>query len=403
MAPIRPENPAPPHDGPDHRPARRYAVPIAAVGVTAAAIGLLPVLAGAASPTLPSITAKQLIAKVAGSRTRALTGTVQVTTDLGLPSFLSGAASGSPLGGALPSGFPGSGSSGHAADPRTQLVQLLSGTHTLRVAVDGPRKEKLSIVDDAAEYSLIHNGRDVWAYDGGSGSARHSVLPEDAHPAPDGDTSALTPQAAADRVLAAVDGTTSVTVDGTASVAGRDAYQLLVTPKQTGSTVGSIRVAIDAATGVPLRFTLTPSGGGPAAVDITFTQVSFAKPAASAFTVPKGTTVTSEQPRRDSAGSGSGAPAHGPASAFGGLPAADRIGEGWTAVAELEPGTKSPAGTTGANALPGGLGKRVSGGFGSGTLISTRLVNALITDRGTVFVGAVDQRTLTKAADRAVR
>ena len=85
-----------------------------------------------------------------------------------------------------------------------------------------------------------------------------------------------------------------MTVDGTAQVAGRDAYKLLVKPKQAGSTVGGITIAVDAKTGVPLKFTLTPTSGGTAVVDAGFTQVDFAKPAASTFdfTPPKGTKVT---------------------------------------------------------------------------------------------------------------
>lgn len=94
--------------------------------------------------------------------------------------------------------------------------------------------------------------------------------------------------------MKSVDDTTSVTVDGTAQVAGRDAYKLLIKPKQSGSTVGAITVAVDAKTGVPLKFTLVPTSGGAAVVDAGFTQVAFTKPAASTFdfTPPKGAKVT---------------------------------------------------------------------------------------------------------------
>ena len=57
-------------------------------------------------------------------------------------------------------------------------------------------------------------------------------------------------------------------VDGTAQVAGRDAYKLVVKPKQSGSTVGAITIAVDAKTGLPLKFTLTPASGGAAVVDV---------------------------------------------------------------------------------------------------------------------------------------
>ncbi len=55
---------------------------------------------------------------------------------------------------------------------------------------------------------------------------------------------------------------------------------------------------------MPLKFTLTPAGGGAAVVDAGFTQVSFAKPAASTFdfTPPKGAKVTEEKDKADKRG-----------------------------------------------------------------------------------------------------
>ncbi len=47
----------------------------------------------------------------------------------------------------------------------------------------------------------------------------------------------------------------------------------------------------------------------------------------------------------------------------------------------------------------GSLGDQVKGKFGSGTVFSTRLVNALMTDDGKVYVGAVTKDALVKAAD----
>ena len=77
-------------------------------------------------------------------------------------------------------------------------------------------------------------------------------------------------------------------------MAGRDAYQLVLKPKQSGSTVGSVKIAVDAKNGVPLRVQLLPAEGGKPIVDAGFTKVDFAKPAADtfAFTPPKGAKVT---------------------------------------------------------------------------------------------------------------
>ncbi|MFD5753759.1 outer membrane lipoprotein carrier protein LolA [Streptomyces sp. NPDC127044] len=392
------------------RKAARYVVPVAVVGVAAATIGLVPALADSGDPSLPKITAEQLIEKIAKSDVQQLSGTVKVSTDLGLPS-LGGLESG------MLSGVT-KGSGGSSADPQSKLMELASGTHTVRVAADGPDKAKVSVLENAAEYSIIHNGNDVWAYDSKSNEVYHSTAPA----AEKGQEKApkdvpTTPKQLADEALKSVDDTTSVTVDGTAQVAGRDAYKLLIKPKQSGSTVGAITVAVDAKTGVPLKFTLVPTSGGAAVVDAGFTQVAFAKPAASTFdfTPPKGAKVTEGKDSKDSKGSkdlkgskDSKAPESAPSRGdLGkGLDGLKTVGKGWSTIAEFDTGGQGvPSGSSSQGGNVSGflnsLGDHVKGKFGSGTVFSTRLVNALITDDGKVYAGAVTKDALVKAANAA--
>ncbi|WP_328480318.1 DUF2092 domain-containing protein [Streptomyces sp. NBC_00377] len=393
------------------RKAARYIVPVTVIGVAAATIGLVPALADSGDPDLPKITAQQLLDKIAASDVQQLSGTVKITTDLGLPD-LGGLESG------LLSGVAQQGGDGSSADPSAKLTELAAGTHTLRVAADGPDRQKLSLLENAAEYSVIHNGKNVWGYDSASNEVYHSTVDESSGkaeaPVP------ATPKDLTEDALKAVDDTTSVTVDGTVQVAGRDAYKLLVKPKQSGSTVGAISVAVDAKTGLPLKFTLTPASGGAAVVDAGFTQVTFAKPAASTFdfTAPKGAKVTEgdEPGKADEGKAGETAPGH---SALPGLPGGlakdlegqdgsegpDVLGEGWTSVAVFGTGGEGmPSGSEAGGDLGGflgTLGDKVSGKFGSGTVFSTRLINALMTDDGKVYVGAVTKDALVKAANAA--
>ncbi len=393
------------------RKAVRYVVPVTVVGVAAATIGLVPALADSGDPDLPKITAQQLIDKIAASDVEQLSGTVKITTDLGLPD-LGGLESG------LLSGATGGGD-GSSADPSAKLTELASGTHTLRVATDGPDRQKLSLLEDASEYSVIHDGKDVWGYDSASNEVYHSTTEASGKA---GEKPPATPEGLTEEALKAVDDTTSVTVDGTVHVAGRDAYRLVIKPKQSGSTVGAISIAVDAKTGLPLKFTLTPASGGSAVVDAGFTQVSFAKPAASTFdfTPPKGAKVTEAddvEAAPENLG-GSPLPGGGLAGELGvpeGGPEGGHkvVGEGWTSVAVLETGGEgvpsdselnSELGSEAGGALSGFLGSfgdKVNGKFGSGTVFSTRLINALVTDDGTVYVGAVTKDALVKAADSA--
>ncbi|MFJ4619012.1 outer membrane lipoprotein carrier protein LolA [Streptomyces sp. NPDC088812] len=380
------------------RKAVRYVVPVTVAGVAAATIGLVPALADSGDPDLPKISAQQLIEKIAASDVQQLSGTVKISTDLGLPD-LGGLETG------LLSGATGE-SGGSSADPSAKLTELASGTHTLRVAADGPDRQKLSLLENAAEYSVIHNGTDVWAYDSASDEVYHSTVEKNAKD--DGTPVPATPGELTEEALKAVDDTTSVTVDGTVQVAGRDAYKLVVKPKQSGSTVGAISVAVDAETGLPLKFTLTPSGGGAAVVDAGFTQVSFARPAASTFefTPPEGAKVTEgEAADPAEAPEDSGVPSEEELGED--LAGLDVLGDGWTSVATFDTGGTGAASAgdlPDAGALSGFLGSfgdKVTGKFGSGTVFSTRLINALVTDDGEVYVGAVTKDALVKAADSA--
>ncbi|WP_328223853.1 LolA family protein [Streptomyces sp. NBC_00310] len=430
------------------RRAARYVVPVTVLGVAAATIGLVPAFAGSGDPDLPKISAQELIEKIAASDVQQVSGTVKITTDLGLPD-LGG------LAGGLASQAPSGGDGGSAADPSAKLLELATGTHTLRVAADGPDRQKLSLLDDAAEYSVIHNGDDLWAYDSASNEVYHAKdagegkdrragkdAPDTAEDVP------ATPQKLAEEALKAVDDTTSVTVDGTAQVAGRDAYKLVIEPKQSGSTVGAISIAVDAKTGLPLKFTLTPASGGAAVVDAGFTKVDFGRPSASTFdfTPPKGAKVTEadeveksghhesgsgdsvfEGPGKDGAfkdGKGSEGPkglkglkgpkgskdSEGSEEEFAsGLDGLKTIGKGWSTIAEFDSGAEGgmPAGgddSSGDARVDGflnSLGDQVKGEFGSGTVFKTRLINVLFTDDGKVYAGAVTKDALVKAANAA--
>ncbi|MFF4362344.1 outer membrane lipoprotein carrier protein LolA [Streptomyces sp. NPDC001604] len=388
------------------RKAARYVVPVAVVGVAAATIGLVPALADSGDPDLPKISAQQLIDKIAKSDVQQVSGTVKITTDLGLPD----------LGGLESSLTSGAGRSGDgsSADPTSKLTELATGTHTLRVAADGQDRQKLSLLENAAEYSIIHNGKDVWGYDSQSNEVYHSTAPAGAEKQQKQDVPA-TPEDLTKDALKSVDSTTSVTVEGTAQVAGRDAYRLVVKPKQSGSTVGQITVAVDSKTGLPLKFTLTPASGGAAVIDAGFTQVSFAKPSASTFdfTPPKGAKVTEDKQGDHTKGHFEGGPkgdhkASGPHGKPGqdlgkGADGPNVIGKGWNSIATFDTGGEGiPSGSKAGGQFGGfldSLGDKVSGKFGSGTVFKTRLINALITDKGKVYVGAVSKDALIRAAN----
>lgn len=395
------------------RKAARYAVPVAVAGVAAATVAMVPAFANAGGPDLPKVTAQQLIEKVAASDVQQLSGTARITTDLGLPKIASGL-------------LGGGGIAGGSANPEDKVAQLANGSHTLRVAADGPERQRLTFLDGKDEYSLIHNGDDVWGYDSKSNEVFHEKNTEagkgkDGKEGKDhktGDRLAASPQKLAEELLAAAGPTTDVSVGGTAQVAGRDAYQLVLKPKQSGSTVGSVQIAVDAKNGVPLRVQVLSAQGGKPIVDAGFTKVDFAKPAADtfAFTAPKGAKVTEGV---DGAAKGKGgADEHWKAlESFPGLGDlaggangkgdVKVLGEGWSTIARIDSGAQrslkdlenDKSAPKEAKQFLDSLGDKVNGKFGEGRVLSTRLVNALITDDGKVYVGAVTKDALVNAAD----
>src|SRR5512138_2022459 len=101
---------------------------VAPVAVVAAAIAV-PAIADAASPP-PVKTAAQVLTLIAGSHDAHYSGTVVQSSDLGLPQLPTSMSSGAPSGG----GFDA-----------TSLIQLLTGSHTAQVYVDGRSKQRVQM------------------------------------------------------------------------------------------------------------------------------------------------------------------------------------------------------------------------------------------------------------------
>ncbi|BFV57697.1 outer membrane lipoprotein carrier protein LolA [Kitasatospora sp. CMC57] len=375
------------------RTTARVLVPVGVVALTAAGIGLVPAMAGDSGPSLPALTAEQVVAKALGSDTESLSGTVKVKADLGVPAQLLGGLPGA-------AGGRGGGDQGSSqAAPESKLLELLGGEHTLQVAVDGPDRQRIGLIGGLSGYELVHNGGELWAWDSRSNDAVHLTGPAAAVGQRPKTPLPVTPQDAARRFLALGADTTSVVVDGTAEVAGQKAYQLSVKPKQSGSTIAEVRIAVAADNGVPLAV-LVRATDGSKVLDVHFSQVSFAKPSAStfAFTAPKGAKVTERRAEAPAVPTVPGLTTDGQKTDghdAGGHNAGghttdglDLVGQGWATVLTA----KLPVGEGASFAKA--LGKPVGGG----TLIGTKVLNVLITDDGRVFAGAVTPQVLQSAA-----
>jgi outer membrane lipoprotein-sorting protein len=389
----------------------RWAVPGAAVAVVAAVTAASMATSAAASPALPARTPTQLLAALAShaGTPPPMSGTVVESSALGIPQL------------------PGQ------QDPSSPL-SMLAGSHTIRLWYADPAHVRLALPVPLGETDVIRNGSTAWVWRSSSNSVqRITIPPRPAKPgtAAPGENMPLTPQQAAQKLLAAVGPSTSVTSGSTTTVAGQDAYRLVIAPKDSRSLVGRIVFEIDAQhPGVVLGVQLFARGAASPAFQTGFTSITFAAPPAStfAFTPPNGASVHTVTPRVQ-------AVTPGPQSGWTGQPPGSRphaagvkvIGKDWLSVAVL-PASALNALTHGGNAA-GALGQAaqsaaagpgsgdgggvdtagvlaallksatpVHGAWGSGRLVRTSLVSMLITSNGHVLIGAVDPSVLYSAA-----
>ncbi|MCL2779936.1 MAG: hypothetical protein FWD74_00285 [Actinomycetia bacterium] len=388
----------------------RWLVPIGVIGVIALAAS--GAFSASAAPSLPARTAAQLLADIEQARLPGLSGTIVANADLGLPE--------------LPS-------VGVGATDDGSLTSLLTGSHTIRVWYGGLDQQRVALLAAVGETDVFRDGQDLWQWSSDAKTATHLRLPaatgavKTAPALPGG--AALTPQQLAEQAVAAIDPSTAVTVDANRRVADRAAYDLVLTPRDTASRVGSVRIAIDGQHKIPIGVQIFARGEASPAIDVSFTQISFVAPSPANFKFipPKGATVTEQS--LDSFGSADGGARGEPTV----------IGAGWTSIVELpadlapSPTDRAGADASGAASGPSGpsgratrtmapgsdgsgaggsgsgsasqligqLTTQVSGSWGRGQLFESTLVTALFTDDGRVFAGAVDPSALYAAATGA--
>ncbi|MBO3741381.1 sigma-E factor regulatory protein RseB domain-containing protein [Actinoplanes flavus] len=386
------------------RPALRWLVPSAAAVAVIGGGAAAGTIVANADPGLPERSAAQLLVDLQNADPKGLSGTLVQSADLGLPGI--------------------AGLLGNVSGGGGNLTSLIAGSNTARVWYAGEDKARFALLGTSGETDVIRNGSDVWIWSSKDNTGTHVKLPADVGGKPDKAPAGVpvTPQEAAEAALAAIDESTKVETTGAAEVAGRDAYEVVLSPKDTASLVGQVRLAIDAEQHIPLRVDVYAKNTSKPAFRVAFEQITFEVPADDQFSFnpPPGAKV-SEGGIADHSGkpapvvpgkpSVPGAPAGSPA----GSPAGDDlkvIGEGWTTIVvgkapvldELE-GAKSSSSSSPEEAQAGqvaeqflGTLEKVEGSWGKGRLLRSSLFSVLLTDDGRVLGGLVSPEALYAAA-----
>ena len=219
-------------------------------------------------PALPVATAAQIATRAAGAHLQPRSGSFVLSTGLGLGDLGTSSA----VGGA-------------------GLLGLTAGTVQARVWSDGAGRSRVAQIQPLEETDWIRNGTTVWVWHSrGSRAARvnapggldlpvHGILTA----VGGSSTPVPTPEQLAARLLALRDRATALSLGPPLRVAGRPAYDLVLTPRSASSLIARIEVAVDATTGFPLDISVQPRVGGQVIRD-RYTSISFAEPDASNFT-----------------------------------------------------------------------------------------------------------------------
>jgi outer membrane lipoprotein-sorting protein len=363
----------------------RFAFP-AAIGAGTMAFASFGNLtnAGAQVPNLPPLTANQLLSKVANANVPAFNGSVQLVANLGLPDLGS-------FGSSTPNSF----------------TDLLTGTHTATVAADGQDHVAVTTTAANAESRWVRNNADVWMWNSQTQKLTHATVPEHGDSDEQPDANSMDPTALADQLLAQVGPSTNVSVRTSAYVAGRAAYQLVLSPKSSASTVGEIVLAVDGATGTPLDISIIAKGKTKPSLELGFTSINFAAQPASTFvmtpapgvTVVEATSVSDLLPvsqshhrdhgdNKDQAAETNNATQTDAAERGSGI-----VGADWDSVM-----IRSTAGLNGQIMKSLSSGKQITLADGTtATVVTTPLLNAALAADGRMAIGAVNVDALKAA------
>lgn len=338
-------------------------------------------LAPGASADLPAKSPQEVLVMAAESDVDSFSGTVSALTDLGIPTaLLGGMDTGSPMGGGL------------------------SDTErTVRVWKDGDELARASVASSMGEKTLIRNGDDLWFYDSTTATLTTGTVPEhDESATADApwEGEVPDPAEAAQWVLDTLDPTTAVTAGDPVTVAGRAAYEVVLTPQQSGTLVGSAAMAVDAQTGAVLRVQVTAAGAAEPAVDIGYTSFDPTPPSADVFALvtPPGAAVEKLAPMADK-------PARTGDKRGGSPPDVTVVGEGWTRVVVIPADAVAAASDAAARSGTGSddalsmLPPEVLTPVEGGSVLTTSLLSVMLADDGRVLVGAVTPEVLAAAAE----
>lgn len=342
------------------------------VGLAGLSLSALP--AGADDdPVLPAIGAEELVTSTLAARAPAFAGVAEVENELGLPVV-----------------------------PGMQALDF----DAVRVFHDGAEGARVQVERQASELTFVRGAEEAWAYDSEERTAQRFAWDgaDAAAARKHAEAELADPSQTAAEIIEQLRPTSDIVVDGTAQVADRAAYELVLTPKPAEKTLlREITVAIDEETRVPLRFDVYANGSSDPVLSLGFVEFEVGAQDADLFEfVPPDGTEVETTDADDAARTAHGAEGTAGAGQDIGQDM-ETVGEGWDTVVVGQAPADAPGGGSAEQELGGSLeqlGTPVSGTFGSGTHIEIAVGGAVVTDDGRIAAGAVPRQVLVEALDQ---
>ncbi len=247
---------------------------VAILVVTGAAVGIVEARAQG-EPSLATITPAQLLADVAqhAGDVTAVSGDLSWKNDvLGLSMLSFGSQKSGDL---------------------TSLLSSGSG----RVWIQG-EKARFEIQGSSGDTTIIGGASGIWVYSSTKNTATEYAFPAKQTDSTDttaqtAETSVADPVAAIEQYIQKLAPDATLAVSQPVKVAGRSCYVLSLVPKANNTALGSVQVAIDSETYVPLHVDVFAKGTTDAVLTVGFTSVSYSSVGDDifAFTPPANATV----------------------------------------------------------------------------------------------------------------
>ncbi len=395
--------------------------------VVAASLVLAPIQASAVD--LPDRTASELMTMM-DSSVQGFSGTIVKTTDLGLPllemSSMMSADMVEEMESKIPEGYEEFVPQLIEANGITQALELIAGTHRMRIYASD-LGVRVQILDPMSQRDLIVTETEAWAYDARNAEAMHTKFDNELTPEQKAEFEAMAegkldeltmkaqidlanPEEVATYLVEQMSEFSSVTVGKDHLVAGRAAYQLIIEPKSSNSLIRSVEISLDGETGMALDLSVFATQQDAPALQIGFESISFETPEASLFSfkAPAGTTVTEIDLEKELAALQLEIPTQTLSEAelqklreeleaeYEGVEQPELLGDGWDSVIYLP----SIPGDLPMDMLETELFADMITEVIGGKLLSTPVLNVLLTDSGEVYMGSVTIEYLTELANR---